>query len=62
MTQQPEAHDPSIERAKDAYAQEVGVTTEAQTAAAPEPPAPVANPVEDVDTGIVPEDPLNTDE
>ena len=57
MTQQPEAHDPALATAKDAYAEEVGVTTESQTASTPAPPAPVANPVEDVESGIVPEDP-----
>ncbi len=51
MTEQ--TKDPKIERAEDAYEDELGSADATQTAPAL-PPTPVPNPVEDEETGVAP--------
>ena len=51
MSEQPK--DPGLERAKDAYDNELG-TSEDTPVAPPLPPQPVPNPVEDKEMGIAP--------
>lgn len=56
MNQQTNQNEPALDKAKDAYQEDLGIAEGSTPEGAAEPAPPVPNPAEDEDTGIAPRD------